>query len=233
MKSKPFFFSFMSALFLMLAIAMPIQIVLIYQYSFSDVSAILNKLTTLNWVLMGLFVALSALTYKVNQNVIYLLPVTTLLVTVNNWSVSKYGQNFNLEQTAFATICFLAINLTFYREKVFKCLTLPQFRWWNSDPRTQAAIPIEIKSGLNTIGTFSFDISQTGMFIEEDTLLKLSRLKVGDTIDLSIKLDGKIINKSAKIVRRSNAQGHYPSGIGVQFLGERLQTPLLFNQQLN
>lgn len=219
MKTKPMYFDIMAAVFAMMAMSFPLQILSIYRVP--DFTMVFSKLTYLNWVLIGLFVTISALSFKVKKGVLYLLPLTSGIVFLNNWLVASYGQDFSLGQTITASLAFLGISASFYLPKYHRFLNDPKNRWWVPKPRYQKSIPVQIIFDQNQICSLSYDLSESGIFVQEDDLLCISKLAIGQIIQMQIELPQGRINCQAEVVRKThNAQSNYPSGVGLKFVDQ-------------
>ena len=218
MKSKPIFFSLMPLVLISLAASMPLQVALIYDISIFEVSAIMSKLTPLNYVLMGLFMWLAFATYKIDKNLFILLPFINLFVFLNNYVVGSFGKDFNLVQTTLASTLFLVMTLTYYHKDNYKIINELKNRWWLTSPRQKLNLPLTITSAKEKIKTSSFDLSKSGLFALNDPDFELFQLPKDKVVEITIHTDDQTLKMKGKLVRKALSKGHYPEGVGIQFM---------------
>lgn len=101
MNQKPLFIPLMAISLILIAISFPIQIAILFDYSFLDFAQIFSKLTPLNYVVIMLLVYTSYLTYKMKPSVFIALPILNLFVFLNNFIVAEYGQIYGHFQTFY------------------------------------------------------------------------------------------------------------------------------------
>lgn len=217
MNSKPMFFTVMPFVFIALAVAMPLQISVIYDLSPFDFEAIFSKLTPINIMLMFLFAWVAYATKALDRNVFIALPFINLAVFVNNYIVGSFGNDFNIFETTIASSAFMAVSLTFYNQKIYKVLNDRSFRWWQTNPRREMRLPITIHTANDTIRTTTFDISKSGIFALSDNNLELFQTSKDLEIDLNIHVDDRVLKCRGKIVRKTLPKGKYPEGVGIHF----------------
>jgi hypothetical protein len=220
MKSKPIFFSLMPLVLLSLAISMPLQVALIYDISIFEINAIMSKLTPLNYVLMGMFFWLAFATYKIDKNLFILLPFINLFVFLNNYVVGSFGEDFNLIQTTLASTLFLVMTMTYYLKDNYKIINDLKNRWWLTSPRQKVRLPLTITSAKEKIKTSSFDISKSGLFALNDPDFELFQLPKDKIVDITIHTDNQTLKMKGRLVRKALSKGHYPEGVGIQFMEE-------------
>lgn len=208
----------MAGLLLLIAFFFPMQIIMLYGHTPMEFHAILSKLTVMNYLCMFFLIFMSIFTYKSSRALLYLIPVAFSLVAYNNYVVSLYGDDFSFVQTTLASVLFGLICFFYLQPEILKCISNPKYRWWTCKPRFLKRVPIKIFHSGNTIRTATFDISETGLFVKEDEGLKLSELKLGESVKLHIALpdEGEIILE-ATVVRKAQAKGTYPAGAGLKF----------------
>ncbi|MCO4752878.1 MAG: PilZ domain-containing protein [Bacteriovoracaceae bacterium] len=231
MKTKPLFFTVMPAIFLMLALALPVQIALIYQINIFDLTGIFSKLTPLNICLMGMFAWVSFATFKYDKSLFVLLPFVNLAVFVNNYVVGSFGEDFSIFETTVGSTAFLALSVSFYSKSIYRVFNEQNYRWWLSVPRKKLSVPLTIHTSANTIKTKSFDVSETGIFAITDNEFGLFKTAKNQEIELSIHLNDKILQCKGKIVRKSLQKGAYPEGVGIQFSQVDGQLPIWLESQ--
>jgi hypothetical protein len=205
----------LSLMFFALAVSMPVQVMLLYGHESAEVWAILNKLTWLNAIVLGGLVFNGMLLWKVSPWLRYTIPALIAVVGANNYIVGYYATDFSNFTTSLATLGFAALNLPILDARVIWILRHPDRRWWRRAERKKMSIPLFIEgSRLNTIRAECFDISETGLFIPET-----NGLGVGDWVNIKISFDSlSQIRTRARVVRRAEARGIYPAGVGVEFI---------------
>src|SRR5690554_176803 len=135
MRAKPIFFIIMPYVFVAMALAMPLQISLVYGIWPWELSAVLTKLTPLNMALMAMFVWAAWAVKNFDQKLFIALPFINLAVFANNYIVGAYGEDFHLWQTALASAAFLTLSLSFYGKNVYQLISNRSSRWWLTAPR--------------------------------------------------------------------------------------------------
>ena len=231
MKTKPMFFNVMPFVFIVLAIALPLQIAMIYRLSPFDFEAIFSKLTPINLLLMLLFGWVAYATKTFDRNIFIALPFINLVVFVNNYIVGSFGSDFSIFETTLASSAFLALSLSFYGRKVYNVINDSSSRWWLTKPRLQVSYPLTIYTTNETIKTKSFDMSESGLFAIGDNNLELFQTSKDQEIDLSIHLDDQVFKFRGKIVRKALSKGKYPEGVGIHFSEVDKQFNSWFQQQ--
>lgn len=217
MKTKPMFFTVMPLVFAALAIALPMQIAIIYNLSPFDFEAIFSKLTPVNLLLMVLFGWVAWGTKNYNRNIFIALPFINLMVFVNNYIVGSFGSDFSIFQTTLASSAFLALSLSFYGQGIYKVINNASERWWMTRPRRKLSVPLTIYTCNETIRTKSFDVSESGLFAVNDNNLELFQTSKDQEIDLNIHVEDQIFKCRGKIVRKALPKGKYPEGVGIHF----------------
>jgi hypothetical protein len=220
MKNKPMFFSVMPLVLTVLAFSMPAQIAIIYDISIFEFEAIMSKLTPLNYLLMGMFLWLSIATYKIDKNLFILLPFINLFVFLNNYVVGSFGEDFSIVQTTLASSLFLALTLSYYLKDNYKIINDIKTRWWLTSPRNKLKIPLTIISSKDKIKTQSFDVSKSGLFAINDPDFELFQIPKDNIVDITIHTEDNTLKMKGKLVRKALSKGHYPEGVGIQFLEE-------------
>jgi len=216
MNQKPLFIPLMAISLILIAISFPIQIAILFDYSFLDFAQIFSKLTPLNYVVIMLLVYTSYLTYKMKPSVFIALPILNLFVFLNNFIVAEYGQIYGHFQTFFVSSIFLAFSLSYYRKDIYRVYHDLKFRYWLTSPRFKKNLPVDIIFNNHTIHAETFDISKTGLFIKVDPNKELFDINTHQDIDIIIYDKKRKIKLSAYIMRKCMAQGKYPAGIGIK-----------------
>ena len=214
MRKRPLSLTFFSFFMVGVFFSLPLQA--IYQ---QDLENLIRSLTLLN-IMVALLCLLSAIAaYCAHKSIRYLLPITIVTVIFNNWWVGYVGFNYNLTQTSIASLSFIALCSLLLERNSFQVLSNPKLKWWNIAVRQKTQIPVTLALlHGETLLKKSFDISESGIFLQGLEKAEFERLRVGEKLRLCLHF-GKIlkIRCSAKIVRKTEALGIYPSGIGFQF----------------
>lgn len=220
MKSKAMEFKILPLILLMVALSFPLQAALLFGHTPSEVSAILQKLTLLNWSVIALSLLSAAALFRASKSTAILVPLTIAAVVCNNLVVGLYNTHFDLLTTSFASVGFALLFTPLAREPVRKALANPQYRWWRSSKRQRKhidAILNPIKGA--TLCASTFDLSETGAFIAVPDAEDLSMLSEGQLLRLNLSLNSvRHIRCDAVIVRASLPNGSYPAGYGIRFV---------------
>lgn len=215
MNKKPRFIAFITAVFLCLALSFPLQIMHIYSLGLSEFVMIFSKLTAMNYMLMAFFIVCAYYSYKINKHIFIILPFLIFFVFLNNFIVAQYGDNYTHTQTLLSSVAFLLLCLSFYQVDIYQVYHNEKFRWWMVPTRYKKSIPVKIKVNDDIFISNTFDISKTGMFIEEDKNSRLLNIEQNTHISITL-LKNIPIEITATVVRASLAKGKYPAGIGIK-----------------
>tara|TARA_R110002072_G_scaffold64203_3_gene159475 strand:- start:86066 stop:86710 length:645 start_codon:yes stop_codon:yes gene_type:complete len=186
---------------------------------------ILLKVTPLNWVVIVSCLISAFVTWEAAPEFKLFLPVSIASVALNNYVVASWGLDFTAGTALLAFICFLFTVSILLTGKSWEALTNPQIQWWKIPLRVRKSIPVFIEiSENNNIMVRTFDISLTGAFLKaipQDILEE--RISKGQSLKVHIGLGDDQITIEGIIARKAITEnGHYPVGIGVQFLGNQL-----------
>lgn len=216
MARRPFWFIGMSVVFVLIALSFPLQIMFIYGHGVGEMGAVLNKLTVLNWLVMGGLIYCAYLVWRAEPYCRVAVPILILLVGANNAVVADYAIDYSFWTAHMATFAFAMFTLPLLAPRVQYLLMHPEKRWWLRADRRRLTIPVTIEgTRLKAIKTETFDISNTGAFV-----CASDDLGVGDWVTLRMRLSTlSQIRCQAVVVRRSSsAKGMYPAGVGIQFM---------------
>lgn len=216
MRPKQFYLA--SVALLLIALSFPIQVMVLYGHHWSELNAILGKITWLNWMVIGSFLVGAYLYFHASRLILYLTPVILGLVAFNNYIVGKFSGDYSVAQTTFATVAMALVFLPLALPSSRMVLTDPKRRWWRRSKRFHKRVSTTLNPFVgDMIQAHTFDVSQTGAFVcfqdGQNTLPK-----VGDTLRVSFNVSSmKKIRCEAIVVRVTEAKGHYPKGIGIRF----------------
>jgi hypothetical protein len=220
MKSKPTAAYIIGGALLLVAASFPAQISYWFDHHLiNEFSAILSKLTWLNYIVIGSLAFAGYQTMTANLNKVTPL-VLFGLVGLNNYVVGRDGGLYSMVNTMLATAA-LGITLTvFVRSNLFKVLSDKRQQWWRSATRKRVQVPIRLAiQQLQKENWKTIDISSTGMFLkaENGDVLKHPKLKVGSHFPIYIENQTSPIN--VEIVRKqTDKKGRYNGGIGLRFV---------------
>ena len=191
---------------------------------FSEWEMIVNKLTQLNWILISLFTINFMLCLKASPYLKIFLPITILLVALNNWVVSHFGTDYHETLTLTSTLLFSILCYGFFFTKGVEAINNPSIRWWLVPKRHLKNFPVWLESNKgNKILARVFDISKTGLFISSIegnnwftkyfSLGEVVSIKLATSSGLELRVDAEVVRKA------SQTRGNYPEGLGLQFKG--------------
>lgn len=212
---------YMLALFMfMLAISFPLQVILLYGHHWSETSAIFSKITWLNWFVIACFVVSGYFSIQASRYLLVMVPVTVILVAVNNYVVGKFAGDFSMLQTTLATMATGVLFTPLLLPSSKAVIKDPKRRWWRRSQRYNKRVSATINPFVgDMIHTHTYDVSQSGAFVciaDED---EKNLPKVGDKIRLSLNISSmKKIRCEAVVVRITEPIGHYPRGLGIRFI---------------
>lgn len=224
MKTKPFIFNILTVFFVGVALGVPIQIMMIYGHGPGELGMVWKKLTPFNLSVISACLVNAWYCYKSHPYLLVSVPVSIVIVGLNNWLVSRLGTDFNEQATLSATMGFAIASGSFIFTRALDAVNEPQLRWWQVPRRVEINLPVWIKwNGIDRPCLAStFDLSKTGVFISSLTdgvIATSSELAPGSIIDVEIGTDGEnCIQCQATVIRKEfKKHGHYPSGMGIQF----------------
>jgi hypothetical protein len=215
MRRRPSWFIFLSLIFFASAVALPAQIMVIYGHSFYELEAVFNKLTLLNWLVFAGLLICSVLVYRASPHMRKASPLMIALVGVNNYFVGHYATDYSMVAASLGTFAFAVINLPLLHPEIQWLMLHPEKRWWMRSERKRLTVPITIEgTRLQPARAETFDVSESGAFVTA-----ARDVRVGDWITVRMRFGTFTqIRCQARVVRRAEAAGIYPGGIGVQFM---------------
>lgn len=224
MKKRPMIFNLYTLFFLSVAVSFPVQIMSVYGHGATEAGMIFNKMSYLNWAVIGACLLNATLSYYGHWLLKLTLPVSFFIVALNNFFVSRLAQDFSPLITTAATLAFGMIGAYLFFSKANEILNDQNSRWWLASPRLKRTLPVWIQGPQgNPMLSKTFDISKSGAFLSAPALAKIRQdlphpINEGDTISLTLGLSGqKEFNCRAEVVRLCEARGNYPGGIGIRF----------------
>jgi hypothetical protein len=218
MRTLPKPFVLMSLALVLVALCYPVQVMFIYGHSLTELVSIFSKLAPLNWVVILGCTWVSSLSYRGSRWTLAMFPLLTIAVAWNNWLVSQVGSDFGVINTSLATLGFASLGGFMFTAASWEVITHPEKRWWLRPERRAVAAPVFVipKTG-DAFRVETFDISRTGAFLKVRSGDALMR--TGDRISLRLTMGAlTVLRCEAKVVRKSDAKGMYPDGVGIEFL---------------
>lgn len=214
MRRRPLWFTILSVVFLGIGLALPAQVMYIYGHGFEELPAVFEKLTWLNELVMaGCFVC-AYLVYRASPQLNVVMPVLLGLVAVNNYFVGHAATDFSMTTATFGTLGFGLLAMPLLHPQLQWLLLHPEQRWWMRAERRRMSVPVTIEgTRLQPVRNETFDISETGAFVTA-----ARDVAVGDWVTLRMKFGFSQFRCQARVVRRAEARGIYPGGVGVQFM---------------
>lgn len=221
MRSRPFSLKFVAFFYLAISLALPLQIAVLYSHGISDIAQIWQKMTFFNWMIFALGPITAALVWIGHKSVKMLLPLNMIVVALNNWSVSHYGDDYSEAITITATLLFTMFNSILLFGRGLDAIIYPELQWWRVSQRIPCQDQKTLLSTLNgdLLEAQIFDISRTGLFLKQSDPIQGELIKPGEQVTLGLTLKGEenplII--TARVIRKCESKGHYPEGFGLCF----------------
>lgn len=218
MKEKPLIFNIYAFIFGAIVIGMPLQITYLYGHQLGEIGAIFNKLTIFNYSVIAIAMANIYLCIKASDHLKWSLPLSAALVCLNNAIVMIYGNDFESYNVIISTLIYFSLVGLFYIASETKIIDHPEKQWWRIPTRINVKEKVLLSNQAQDIDLGeTFDLSVGGAFVCNSMDSFDLNLRSGDIVDIVI---GEVdqIHIKAKVVRKAKARGHYPSGIGIQFM---------------
>ncbi len=219
MMVKPKIVFWMSMALIAIVLSMPIQVALLYQHSFSELSSILQKISLPNFITIFMMLVTAVLIFQVSPYIKFFAPLTIATLAWNNYLVGNYAQDFSMTETALGTGLFAGIFVPLLRKDLRQILSEPKKRWWLRAQRFHKRVDVILNPYVGqTLQAQTFDLSESGAFIPMDGKSWEEMPKVGERLKVSLHIDTlRKIKCDAIVVRVVEPRGIYPKGIGVRF----------------
>jgi hypothetical protein len=218
MNQRPWILVVSAGILMCIALAVPIQIMLLYGHGPSEPLEIFSKLTFLNCLIVVLGITTALLVLNGSPLIKVALPALVAVVAVNNIFVGLYATDFSMVTATLATVGFVLLNLPLLHPEIRRLFANPEQRWWRHARRKRLAAPVFLGGSFKgAVRSQTFDVSETGMFVPLSSVD--TDLKVNETV--SICLTTGVLSQvrvQGQIVRITEAKGGYPCGVGVKFL---------------
>lgn len=218
---RPKQFYIVALALVLLAVSFPVQVVYLYDHSFTEVDAIVSKISFLNWLVIGGLITLSYLHLKASKLLMVAAPLLIFLVGLNNYVVGQFASDYSMGQTMAATSLFSLLFTPLFLPSSRLIFKDPTRRWWVRSKRYHKKISTTINPYVgDMLHAYTFDISETGAFISFEDLPPEDMPKVGDHIRVSFNVNSmRKIRCEAIVVRLAEPKGRYPQGLGLRFVG--------------
>jgi hypothetical protein len=204
MFARPRILSLIAVVLALTALSLPLQILWVNQ-----------QMSWLNWSAFAGCLLCAGLAWQASPYLRLTLPLLCLLVGINNLLFGYGASDYAVWILAnLSTLVIMAICSPIFYGHTRKVLERPDLRWWMSKERKVIQIPIAIEgTRVSAIQALTFDLSESGTFISGVT-----SVGVGDQIEMHMNVnDLRQLRVQGRVVRRVQAKGRYPSGVGVEF----------------
>ncbi len=234
MRKRPFILTLFALVFVMVALSIPIQIMALYNHGPQDWPMVLQKITLTNWAVITICLINAVLSAQAHKALFFTLPLSVLLVIVNNFLVYRFGTDYSGMQAAISGLFFSVFCLGVFQKDSMKALRNPHLQWWKPAKRRQLSLPVWLEIDGKPQLARTVDISSTGAFLstigedQADTNIQLSANEAGSSLKIYLGLEERELAMEAEIVRfGGGGKSQLPSGIGVRFkdmsLAHRIQ----------
>lgn len=196
------------------ALSLPVQVMVFFGHPPLEATAVWAKLAPQNKLVMG-FAALAAAGVARVSPVGWWATLSFVAVTLwNNWILLKFPGPVPRWAISGASAVALFAALWMLRPTAIRLFHTPSLHWWRSAERYRVTAPVELESpsGRRIQGTV-FNLSRTGLFVVGAP----GDLEPGDRVRVTVRLENRVLSAVAQVVRRAEASGVYPQGIGLRF----------------
>ena len=227
MKNKPVIFNILFVFFTAISFSLPLQVAALYEHkldSWYEWQSIFMKLTPLNWAVITLTFVNGLFCYKALPIIKYTIPVSILVVAINNFFVGSWGVDFSFLTTWIATVTYAVLSYSYAYTQGLEAIDHPEKQWWKIPTRFRQTYPVWMEwQGQKKLLAKTFDISKTGAFISgiaDHSKFLPNDINLGEGLKLLIGTkEGEIALQATVVRKESHAQGNYPAGLGVRFTG--------------
>ncbi len=236
MRKRPEALSVLAGCLAVVAIGMPVQVMLIHGHYPWEFHFALAKLAPFNWVVIALCSVSIVLIWRASPWSWLSSALLVGAVLWNNWLIWKVVLNFSAVSLSASALGLIGLHGLLLSPEARKVLLNPRLRWWLTPKRYRAQVRAVIEPVLGgELVSDTFDISEGGAFITTESaswVIPLNRgvrqqqrqqrrrLGVGANCSIRLNLEGsRVIKCSAQVVRECPAQGSYPAGFAVRFVG--------------
>lgn len=233
MRTRPREFNWLASTLALIAAGLPAQVALDYGYGPLQWLEIATSLAPLNWALMAVSAVCAWLALRASPWLLLGAPLFAFVLLWNNWVVADTGANGSPEWTLWAGAAGMLPFGLLVAPRVRRVLIRPGLRWWLTPARRRAVIEVAVRPVLadewSLLRGATFDISEGGAYITPTGIAAFpdrardpaSKLGAGARCTVRLALNQfHVIQCGAEVVRRCEAaQGDYPPGFAVRFIG--------------
>ncbi|CBW26213.1 putative membrane protein [Halobacteriovorax marinus SJ] len=223
MKQRPKLLLFTSLVLIGVVISIPLQIIFQTQVTALNIDILLSQITIFNWFVIAMCLITLSLTFNGHKLLGLAIVPLLLAIHINNYFVFKYALHTQWYLPLFASLGATALALLFIINKTVRfTVKNPDKRWWLIPKRYQKTLPIWVVLDEDLcVLAHTHDLSKTGAFISmsEDSNHFLDKeLELGKEVKVLIgNKDDVEFHCKAQVVRKAQATGSYPQGIGLHF----------------
>jgi|GEM_PF-4565358 len=227
MNQRPKAYMALTLALVLVAAAIPIQIVIMFGYMPWDIPQVLARIAPLNWAVASFALFQAALCLRASRLLWISMPLFIGLVAWNNWLVVEMGLNATPMQALIATLGFVALHAVLLERDARRVLFNSKLRWWLTPKRKKAQLRATLWPTVGgEMNASTLDISEGGAFVttqeatwNPSSLMPIRSLTVGGRCSVRIKIDNhRLIACSAEIVRHQSTANGRPGGLGLRFV---------------
>jgi len=242
MKEKPEIFNYLAYLYIVIAISIPLQIMMMYRIWPQNIFEVSGKISPSNMLIMITAAIGAALLYAVVKPIVYVVPAFLLITAWNNYLIASYNTNYNPSVLIGSWVLLSFFHVFLLTPESRNAIANSSLRWWKTPARRRIRVPSKLKpvNGSEISGS-THDLSETGVFVPIDPhsplhqqIRKLKEIRIGQSVSLRLSLDQlKILNCRGEVVRKQLASGHHPAGVGIRFVAMNSKDRKMLQAYLN
>lgn len=220
MQKRPTILIVMAAMLAILAIAAPVQIMVVDRLGLGELDEVLKRFSLFQWTVLILAMTASILVLQASQWARLVLPSLTLVVIGHQfYHWHGHGHDTSLLNMSLSTVGFLAFNLPLLHPNILSLMNHPERRWWRSSPRRVEELPIFLGGCLKgTVRSKTYEVSETGVYVSFPPG-PMPQFQVNETVSICLTIGVlKQIRCQGRVVRIADAHGRYPRGLAVEFV---------------
>ena len=223
MKSKPFIFNCITILLTLSILSIPLQILFFSGPTEINYKILINQLSIFNWLVILMSAITAIYSFFADSKVVVSSIVLLGSVLLNNYFVIMYAENIHWTLPVASSLFSISVVAAVFMNKKFRNAVFNQEkRWWLIPKRHKKTLPIWIQiNDDKCLLARTFDVSKSGAFVSSIsgiqnfiekglTVGSKVRVLIGDKDNIEFQCD-------ASVIRKTNASGIYPSGIGLHF----------------
>ncbi len=211
---KPIWTRLLAGFLWLNVLGMPIQVMIFFGHSPTEIAAIWAKLTPQNILLMGLspFAALGI--QRVTRWGWWAFMAFLTVALFNNIILLRFKTVVPVPLILLSTLLILSITMFFLRQDVIEFFCKSKLHWWKTAVRRRLTFPVKvIQNGIENVVGATFNISRTGCFFPSDSTVFQS----GEMVRIQLGIGKRALECVASVVRYTEGCETYPSGFGFRF----------------